>query len=534
MVTASEETALLTLDRRELDERVTGLTGDLPRKAGTLRLRPGIACVSRHWVWKPCDESLSPYYPFKLVSYGDVRLYVRSDGPRVRPAHRERPGHLSTHGYRGRMDDTEVARGRSTPPVRPSGAPADAPVRLAPGDPARPGRPPYVLVGLGAAGSGWVVALTPDGVVRGRATDPAGARAWWADVDGELVWAPGRGAGLGAVPAASGRVATATWCCSTTRDTPCRAPRVVRRLTLLSTGAAGQASDAGRERPAFVSPRRFFAASRRSFDPRVGRGGPTRRGWGSHRVAQQVGHPLARGGAVAPLLTVLRRGHDEQPAADEAWVERSQHPGALRVGESSRTRRRRARARPAVGGVDPLPPARPRRPREPLDQPHRGTVTLWHTGARRDHEVHQGFPVSSSGSGGGLGAGALVAVGPLQQRRRWRTTASSMPACRSPSSAKRAGTVAIVKSPRLDVVDLVPARSASRPCRRACRAPSRPRRSCGRGRSGCSRRRPSPGRGPCATRSWSTSSGARRSTSRAKASAARRTSPKPCSGAIRT
>ena len=32
-----------------------------------------------------------------------------------------------------------------------------------------------------------------------------------------------------------------------------------------------------------------------------------------------------------------------------------------------------------------------------------------------------------------------------------------MPACRSPSSANRAGTVAIVQSPRLDVVDLVPA-----------------------------------------------------------------------------
>ena len=31
-------------------------------------------------MWKPCDQSLSPYYPFKLVSYGDARLYVRSDG----------------------------------------------------------------------------------------------------------------------------------------------------------------------------------------------------------------------------------------------------------------------------------------------------------------------------------------------------------------------------------------------------------------------------------------------------------------------
>jgi len=77
---ASEQTALLTLDRGELEERISGLTRDLPRRGGTLRIRPGIACISRHWVWKPCDQSLSPYYPFRLVSYGDVRLYVRSDG----------------------------------------------------------------------------------------------------------------------------------------------------------------------------------------------------------------------------------------------------------------------------------------------------------------------------------------------------------------------------------------------------------------------------------------------------------------------
>lgn len=76
----TEETALLTLDRREVDERITGMTLELRRKAGRLRIRPGIACVSRHWVWKPCDQSLSPYYPFRMVSYGDVRLYVRSDG----------------------------------------------------------------------------------------------------------------------------------------------------------------------------------------------------------------------------------------------------------------------------------------------------------------------------------------------------------------------------------------------------------------------------------------------------------------------
>jgi hypothetical protein len=31
-------------------------------------------------VWRPCRESLSPFYPFKLVSYGAHRLYLRSDG----------------------------------------------------------------------------------------------------------------------------------------------------------------------------------------------------------------------------------------------------------------------------------------------------------------------------------------------------------------------------------------------------------------------------------------------------------------------
>jgi len=54
-----------------------------------------------------------------------------------------------------------------------------------------PGRAPYLLVGLGADGSGWVVAVSLDGVVQGRAADPDGARAWWSSVDGELVWAPG-------------------------------------------------------------------------------------------------------------------------------------------------------------------------------------------------------------------------------------------------------------------------------------------------------------------------------------------------------
>ena len=67
-------------------------------------------------------------------------------------------------------------------------------------------------------------------------------------------------------------------------------------------------------------------------------------------------------------------------------------------------------------------------------------------------------------------------------------TASSMPACRSPSSANRAGTVAIVKSPG-STSSISSQRDRGRhACRRARRAPSTRRPSCGRGRSGCSRR----------------------------------------------
>lgn len=75
-----EGTALLTLDRKEVDGYVFDRLHQLPERAGELLVRRGLACISDHWVWRPCDQSLSPYYPFKMVSYGGNRLYVRSDG----------------------------------------------------------------------------------------------------------------------------------------------------------------------------------------------------------------------------------------------------------------------------------------------------------------------------------------------------------------------------------------------------------------------------------------------------------------------
>lgn len=73
-------TALLSLGRDELDEAIYKRLHDLPRDAGQLRVRPGLACISDQWVWRPCRESLSPFYPFKLVTYGNHQIYVRSDG----------------------------------------------------------------------------------------------------------------------------------------------------------------------------------------------------------------------------------------------------------------------------------------------------------------------------------------------------------------------------------------------------------------------------------------------------------------------
>ncbi|RIJ71218.1 hypothetical protein D1871_14425 [Nakamurella silvestris] len=73
-------TALLVLDRTEVEELILGRLHQLTDRRGELLIRPGLACISDQWVWKPCAESLSPFYPFKLITYGADRLYVRSDG----------------------------------------------------------------------------------------------------------------------------------------------------------------------------------------------------------------------------------------------------------------------------------------------------------------------------------------------------------------------------------------------------------------------------------------------------------------------
>ena len=73
--------------------------------------------------------------------------------------------------------------------------------------------------------------------------------------------------------------------------------------------------------------------------------------------------------------------------------------------------------------------------------------------------------------------------------RRASRRASSIPACGSPISANRSGTVQHGEVRRIAVGNLVPVAAASRRARRAAAAPNTPSTSCGPWRSGCSRGR---------------------------------------------
>jgi hypothetical protein len=53
---------------------------DLPEPFGRLRLRDELFCVYPTLVWRPCRESLSPFYPFRMLTVGSHRVYIRTDG----------------------------------------------------------------------------------------------------------------------------------------------------------------------------------------------------------------------------------------------------------------------------------------------------------------------------------------------------------------------------------------------------------------------------------------------------------------------
>jgi hypothetical protein len=74
------QSVFTTMEREAALKTVVGRTVELPDRMGRLRVRPDALCHYPHLVWKPCRESLSPYYPFYMFTVGAYRVYVRSDG----------------------------------------------------------------------------------------------------------------------------------------------------------------------------------------------------------------------------------------------------------------------------------------------------------------------------------------------------------------------------------------------------------------------------------------------------------------------
>lgn len=69
------------MEVEEVHKRVTDRRFELPDRMGRLLVRPEAMCVHPTLVWRPCLESLSPFYPFSMITVGAWRLYVRiADG----------------------------------------------------------------------------------------------------------------------------------------------------------------------------------------------------------------------------------------------------------------------------------------------------------------------------------------------------------------------------------------------------------------------------------------------------------------------
>jgi hypothetical protein len=61
-------------------QQIAGKVVQLPGSLGRMLIRPEAVCQYPVLVWKPCRESLSPFFPFHQFTVGEHRAYVRSDG----------------------------------------------------------------------------------------------------------------------------------------------------------------------------------------------------------------------------------------------------------------------------------------------------------------------------------------------------------------------------------------------------------------------------------------------------------------------
>ena len=78
MISAKSPAAML-IDRKGMAEWIFKQKIVLPESQGRIQLRPEGICLHPTLVWKPCRESLSPFWPFFMYTYGAHRIYVRID-----------------------------------------------------------------------------------------------------------------------------------------------------------------------------------------------------------------------------------------------------------------------------------------------------------------------------------------------------------------------------------------------------------------------------------------------------------------------
>jgi hypothetical protein len=67
-------------DSAEVLNRILDARIELPGSEGRLRVRKEALCIYPLYVWRPCLESLSPFYPFRMITIGNYHIYVRIDG----------------------------------------------------------------------------------------------------------------------------------------------------------------------------------------------------------------------------------------------------------------------------------------------------------------------------------------------------------------------------------------------------------------------------------------------------------------------
>jgi hypothetical protein len=67
-------------DRAFISKQVLDKRFELEGFRGHILVPAETAAIAPHWCWKPCRESLSPFWPFKRVFSGGQTLYIRVDG----------------------------------------------------------------------------------------------------------------------------------------------------------------------------------------------------------------------------------------------------------------------------------------------------------------------------------------------------------------------------------------------------------------------------------------------------------------------